>query len=172
MLLIKEKSIYWLEISLSNNQRNKDSRNALRDTEWTWKMEVYTHFKLQIWTSLKTPWINHWPTRGSSHPTQTWTSYGWIIYGMLLLFICLIQLLARLRKELVVLFMILILFGSIREILDMSHITFYDPRISEGTWDNQSCNLTFYKTFFCGSTRIWLHKYTKHLQNNYKNYKY
>ena len=146
MLLIKEKSIYWQELSLSNNLGNTVSRNALRDTECTWKMEVHTHLELWIWSSLRIPWINHWPTRGSSHPIETWTSYGWMIYGMPLLFICLIQVLARLWKELVV----------------------QVPR----NRDNQSCNLTFYKMSFCSSTRIWPCKYTKTLQNNYQNYKY
>ena len=148
MSLIKEKSIYWQELSLSNNLRNKVSRNALRVTKWTWKMEAYTYLEIRIWISLRIPWINHWPTRGSSHPIQTWTSYGWMIYGMPLLFICLIQLLARLRKELMVLFMILISFGSSGELLYMSHVTFYDPRVFEGNRYNQSCNLTFYKKIF------------------------
>ena len=44
--------------------------------------------------------------------------------------------------------MILISIGSTGELLDMSHVTFYDPRIFKRTRDNHSCNLMFYKTFF------------------------
>ena len=53
--------------------------------------------------------------------------------------------------------MILISFGSNGELLYMSHATFSDPR----NRDNQSCNLTFYKTFFFVVQHVFDHVNTQ-----------